>query len=78
MAETVTGQNMAKLTQAGRNKLPKKDFAGLGESYPVENHAHAADAKARAAEMHNKGHISDSEFARINAKANKVLAHGKK
>lgn len=77
MAETLTGPNMAQLTQAGRKKLPAKEFAGSDRSYPVEDRAHAADAKARAAEMHNKGLISDSELSRINAKANKVLAHGK-
>lgn len=78
MAETTTGPNMAKLAFAGRKKLPAKDFAGPGRSYPVEDHDHAADAKARASEMHANGHISDAELAKINAKANKVLAHGKK
>ena len=77
MADTEAGPNMAKLTQAGRSKLPAKEFAGPDRSYPVNDRSHAADAKARASEMHGKGLISDSEFARINAKANKVLNHGK-
>lgn len=44
---------MARLTTRARKALPKKDFAvpskapGPG-SYPIENRAHAADAKARA------------------------------
>jgi hypothetical protein len=38
---------MAKLKTAERNKLPKKDFAGPGKSYPDENKAHARDALSR-------------------------------
>lgn len=44
---------MARLTTRARKSLPKSDFAvpskapGPG-SYPIENRAHAADAKARA------------------------------
>lgn len=40
---------MAKLNAARRNKLPSKDFAGPGRSYPIEDKAHAKDALARAA-----------------------------
>lgn len=39
---------MAKLDAAERKELPKSDFAGPGRSYPVEDRAHAANAKARA------------------------------
>jgi hypothetical protein len=64
---------MAKLTTKGRAALPKKDFAGPGKSYPIENKAHAANAKARASQMAKAGKISSSEKGRIDTKANKVL-----
>ena len=69
---------MAKLSSKSRSKLPAKDFAGSGRSFPVENKSHAANAKARASEMANKGKISTSAKASIDAKANKVLGKGKK
>ncbi len=65
---------MAKLTAAKRDKLPKKEFAEPGErKYPIENKAHARNAKARASEEEKKGKLSPSEKAKIDAKANKVL-----
>jgi len=67
---------MAKLTTKARKALPGKDFAGKDRSYPVENKAHAANAKARASQMEAKGKLSASEKASIDRKANKVL--GKK
>lgn len=69
---------MAKLTTKARKALPKKDFAGPDKSYPVENKAHAANAKARASQMEKKGKLSPSAKAKIDAKANKVLGKGKK
>lgn len=68
---------MSKLTSKERKSLPKGDFAGPVRSYPVENKAHARDAKARASEMANKGKISGAEKAKIDAKADRVLK-GKK
>lgn len=69
---------MAKLTTKARDKLPKGDFAGPGRSYPVENKAHAANAKARASQMEAKGKLSPSANAKIDAKADKVLKKGKR
>lgn len=69
---------MAKLSSKSRDKLAKSKFAGPGRSYPVPDKSHAANAKARASEMENKGKISASEKARIDAKADKVLDKGKK
>ncbi len=69
---------MAKLSSRARKALPKSDFAGPGRSYPVEDKAHARNAKARASEMANKGRLSASTEAKIDAKANKVLKKGKK
>lgn len=68
---------MAKLTTAKRNKLPKKEFGLPGrEAYPMPDKSHAANAKARATQMENKGKLSASAKSKIDAKANKVL--GKK
>jgi hypothetical protein len=39
--------------------------------------SHAANAKARAEQMENKGRISASTKAKIDKKANKVLGKGK-
>jgi hypothetical protein len=67
---------MAKLSTKSRKALPKRDFAGPGRSYPVEDKAHARNAKARASEMEHKGRMSKSEERRIDAKADRKL--GKK
>ena len=64
---------MSKLSTKARNALPKSDFAGPDRSYPVQDHSHAANAKARASQAYNKGHISLEMEHRIDAKANKVL-----
>lgn len=68
---------MAKLTSKKRNKLPDSDFALPKErKYPVNDKAHAKNAKARASQQFNKGNLSASEKNMIDKKADKVL--GKK
>jgi hypothetical protein len=68
---------MAKLTAAKRKKIPKKEFGLPGEKkYPMPDKSHARNAKARASEMENKGKLSASSKAKIDAKADRVL--GKK
>lgn len=68
---------MAKLNAKQRNKLPKSDFGLPGsEKYPMPDKAHAANAKARASQMVNKGKLSPSSKAKIDAKANRVLDNG--
>lgn len=70
---------MAKLTTKKRNKLPKSDFGLPGEKkYPMPDKSHAANAKARATQMVNKGKLSSSEKEKIDAKANKILGNGSK
>jgi hypothetical protein len=64
---------MSKLTTTGRKKLPAKDFAGPGKSYPVEDKPHARNAKARAAQAEKAGRMSHSQKHKIDAKADKVL-----
>lgn len=66
-----------KLTAAKRKKIPKGEFGLPGEKkYPMPDKAHAANAKARATQMVNKGKLSKSSKMKIDAKANKIL--GKK
>jgi hypothetical protein len=69
---------MSKLTSKGRDSLSNKDFAGPGRSYPVEDKAHARNAKARAAQAVKAGRMSQAEEAKIDAKADKKLGATKK
>jgi hypothetical protein len=64
---------MAKLTTEQRKKLPSSDFALPGRRYPIEDKAHARDAKARASAEANKGHLSAAEKAKVDRKADAVL-----
>ncbi len=67
---------MAILTAKARKKVPKSEFGLPGEKkYPLENKAHAANAKARASQMVKKGKLSKSSEEKIDRKANKVLGH---
>lgn len=70
---------MAKLSTKQRNKLPKSEFGLPGrEAYPMPDKAHAANAKARATQMVNKGKLSESSKAKIDAKANRILDGGER
>lgn len=64
---------MAKLDAKERNALPKSEFAGPDRSYPIEDRAHAGNAKARAQQQYDKGHISLKMLHDIDSKADKVL-----
>lgn len=65
---------MSKLTTKSRNKLPKSDFGMPSKrKFPMPDKNHAANAKARATQMEDKGKISSSTKSKIDAKANKVL-----
>ena len=65
---------MAKLTTAARKRIPTKDFALPGErKYPIEDRAHAANAKARVAQ-----HGTPAEKAEVDRKvAEKYPGMGK-
>ena len=65
---------MTKLTTEARDDLPAKDFAGKDRSYPIEDRAHAANAKARAKQQLDGGHLSQAEYESIVRKADKELA----
>lgn len=70
---------MAKLTSQQRNKLPKSDFGLPGrEAYPMPDKSHARNALARASEMENKGKLSASSKAKIDAKAHRILDGGER
>lgn len=68
---------MAKLTAKARKAVPKSEFGLPGEKkYPMPDKAHAANAKARATQMEEKGKLSPSSKVKIDAKANKILNRG--
>jgi len=64
---------MAKLTAKERNELPDSKFALPGHKYPVEDAAHARNAKAPAAQQVKAGKLSKADEKKVNAKADKVL-----
>lgn len=68
---------MAKLTTSEKKAEPKGDF-GLPEErkYPMPDKSHARNAKARAAQMEEKGKLSAADKKKIDTKADRLL--GKK
>ena len=65
---------MAKLTEADRDKLPASKFAEPDErAYPIEDAAHARNAKARATQAVNAGRLSKKEASKIDKKADNVI-----
>ena len=68
---------MAELKAKTRNKLPAKDFAEPDKrAYPIEDEAHARNAKARANQAVKAGRMSKAEEVKIDKKADKVLKKG--
>jgi len=64
---------------ASRKKISKSKFGLPGSrKYPMHDRKHAANAKARATQMHRKGKLSLASKNRIHAKANRVLKRGRK
>ena len=64
---------MTKLTTKTRKSLFAKDFALPGRRYPIEDKAHAANAKARATQEFEAGKLSADDRAKIDVKADAVL-----
>ena len=65
---------MSKLTAETRKRIPKSEFGEPGSrKYPMPDRQHAGNAKARADQQYEAGHISGSEYEKIVAKANKIL-----
>ena len=72
--EIIGGPVMAELRAKARNKLPSSKFAEPKErAYPIEDKAHARNAKARASQAVKAGRMSKSEEAKIDKKADAVL-----
>lgn len=64
---------MAKLTAKDRKKMPKKEFAGPGKSFPVNDKNHARMAISGATRSQRAGNISPDEAKKIKARARKIL-----
>lgn len=65
---------MAELSTEDRKKLPKSKYAEPEKkAYPIEDKAHARNAKARASQAQNAGRMSKAEEAKIDRKADAVL-----
>jgi hypothetical protein len=65
---------MAKLDTQDRKKIPPKKFAEPDKrAYPIEDTAHARNAKARASQAVKAGRMSKAEEAKIDEKADAVL-----
>jgi hypothetical protein len=68
---------MADLKTKSRKKLPDKAFAEPDKrAYPIEDKAHARNAKARSSQAVNAGRMSKAEKAKIDKKADAVLDKG--
>lgn len=65
---------MAKLSEKKRDSLPDSKF-GLPEerTYPMPDASHARNAKARAEQQEEKGHLSEAQKAKIDRKADRIL-----
>jgi len=65
---------MSELSSKRRNSLSKSTFGLPGKrAYPMPDKSHAANAKARATQQYNAGHLTANARSRINAKANRIL-----
>ncbi|MBC7670383.1 MAG: hypothetical protein H7236_18460 [Gemmatimonadaceae bacterium] len=65
---------MAELDAKKRDKLPDKAFAEPDKrAYPIEDKAHARNAKARASQAVKAGRMSKAEATKIDKKADAVL-----
>ncbi len=64
---------MSKLTTEKRKELPDSKFALSGQRYPIEDAAHARNAKARSAQQVKAGKLSKADETAVDAKADKVL-----
>lgn len=69
---------MATMKAKQRNALPAAAFGLPKErAYPVNDRAHASNAKARATQQERAGNLSSSQKAQIDRKANAVLKRGR-
>ena len=65
---------MAKLDAAERKEIPTREFGLPGKrKFPINDRAHAANAKARATQEVKRGKLSAASAAKIRAKADRLL-----
>jgi hypothetical protein len=65
---------VAKLSESDRKKLPASKFAEPDKkAYPIEDAAHARNAKARASQAVDAGRMSKAEKSTIDKKADSVI-----
>lgn len=64
---------MARLTARQRRKIPSRDFAGPGRSFPVNDASHARAAIRMAPRSYHAGNISKSTEKRIVSRAKRRL-----
>lgn len=68
---------MSKLNTEERKELPASKFAEPEKrAYPIEDKAHARNAKARASQAVKAGRMSKAEEGKIDKAADKVLNKG--
>jgi hypothetical protein len=65
---------VANLSEKKRDSLPESKF-GLPEErkYPMPDASHARNAKARAEQQEEKGHLSEAQKEKIDRKADRIL-----
>jgi len=65
---------MATLSEKKRERLADSKF-GLPDEHkdPMPDKSHAANAKARASQQHDKGNLSAADEKKIDRKADKIL-----
>jgi hypothetical protein len=65
---------MADLSTKKRESLPSSDFGLPAErKYPMPDKAHARNAKARASQQVDEGHLTAGEKKQIDRKADRIL-----
>jgi len=65
---------MAKLTAAGRKRVPTSKFGLPGSrKYPMPDKVHARVAKSYASKEEHAGKLSRASEAKIDAKADRIL-----
>lgn len=68
---------MPKLSKGDRDALPASKFAEPDKrAFPIEDPAHARNAKARAGQAVHAGRMSEGQAEQIDKKADAVLKKG--
>lgn len=62
-----------KLSSKIRKAMPKKEFAGPGKSFPINDAVHARMAISGATRSENAGNISPATAAKVKSKARSKL-----